>query len=118
MEKVISNIGLDILGFDDEVDCAILDDEEFNKALSELEAGELELDDDEEDVLDTDLDYSETPVEADMVSVDADDLLAAERDLAFDPFEDEELMDSISDSDDTDIIVNDEEDIEDDETIE
>lgn len=106
MDKVISNVDLDLMDIDDEVDCAIMDDEDFIKALQSIEKGELLEDEDE--ATDLDIDYTDSLVEPDMVSTDADDLLAAERDIAFDPFEDDDIMDSIEGSDE-EIEVEDEE---------
>ena len=111
MDKVISDVDLDLMDIDDEVDCAILDDEDFVKALESIEKGELVLEDEDEPT-DLDIDYTDALVEPDMVSTDADDLLAAERDIAFDPFEDDDIMDSIEGSDE-EIEVEDEDEVED-----
>lgn len=85
---------------EDELDCAVLNDDQFNAALTDIQNKDgimKEVADDEDEVVDVNVDYSYDLVEPDMVSVDADDIIAAERDLAMDPFEDEDIMDAIGD---------------------
>ena len=110
MDNIITqDLNLDLLdNIDDEIDCAIMSDPQFIEALSKIEAQDYLEDEDEP--TDLTVDYTDELVEPDIVSTDADDLLAAERDIAFDPFEDDELMDSIPDSDE-EIEIEDDEDI-------
>lgn len=83
--------------FDDEVDCAIMNDPEFREAVADMASkrstAEEEVIEDEDEVVDTNIDYDGSIPDADIVDMDADDMLAAERDIAHDPFEDDELID-------------------------
>lgn len=88
-----------IEGFDDEVDCAIMNDPKFTEAIADMASqqptAEEELTtDDSEDMVDTTLDYEGSIPGTDITDMDADDLLAAERDIMHDPFEDDELFDA------------------------
>ena len=109
----------DKMGYiDDEVDCAILRDDDFEKALSnidecidnnndkcvkESESYDEDYDDFEDDeiddIIDSNQDYSNDVVDNTVEGLDADEMLAAERDLAFDPFEDDEIIDAVIDAD-------------------
>lgn len=84
-------------GFEDEVDCAIMNDPEFREAVADMASkqstAEEEVDHSEDEIVDTVIDYDESTPDADIVDMDADDLIAAERDIAHDPFEDDELID-------------------------
>lgn len=83
--------------FEDEVDCAIMNDSDFREAIADMASkqstAEEEVDHSEDEIVDTVIDYDESVPDADIVDMDADDLLAAERDIAHDPFEDDELID-------------------------
>lgn len=89
---------------EDEVDCAILNDEQFAASLSNVDNAEPtsidEIDDKEdEDLVDPNVDYSEDIHSADMVDMDADDMIAAERDLMLNPFEDDDIIDTAIEND-------------------
>lgn len=89
---------------EDEVDCAILNDEQFAASLSNVDNAEPtsidEIDDkEEEDLVDPNVDYSEDIHSADMVDMDADDMIAAERDLMLNPFEDDDIIDTAIEND-------------------
>ena len=83
--------------FDDEVDCAILSDPEFEDSLadmaSKMSTAQEELEDDD-DLVDVNVDYTDSVPGADIVDMDADDIIAAERDIMHNPFEDEDLIDA------------------------
>ena len=83
--------------FEDEVDCAIMSDPKFEEALADMATAPAtaaeEVRDEDEDLVDTSMDYDGSIPKADIVDMDADDVLAAERDIAHDPFEDDELID-------------------------
>lgn len=99
MAKIIDNEELNssVMDFEDEVDCACLRDEDFQEALADVNTAvstnEEEIEDDDDEIVDTALDYDGNIPSADVVDMDADDLLAAERDIAHDPFEDDEVID-------------------------
>ena len=82
--------------FADEVDCAILCDPKFEDSLAEMEASlptaQEELDDD--DMVDVNVDYTGSVPGADIVDMDADDIIATERDIMHNPFEDEDIVDA------------------------
>ena len=84
--------------FEDEVDCAIMSDPKFEEALADMATAPAtaaeEVHDEDEDLVDTSMDYDGSIPKADIVDMDADDVLAAERDIAHDPFEDDELIDA------------------------
>lgn len=89
---------------EDEIDCAILNDEQFATSLSNIDNAEStaieEIDDrEEEDLVDPNVDYSEDIHSADMVDMDADDMIAAERDLMLNPFEDDDIIDTAIEND-------------------
>lgn len=93
-------------GFDDEVDCAIIGDQDMQDALAALEKDpnativDEEIDMGSSDAIDPSVDYSEDVVSADFTDMDADDIIAAERDMAYDPFKDDELIDAATGGDD------------------
>lgn len=96
--------------FEDEIDYAIMCDPKFEEALADMaskqptvEEERYDDDCDDEDYIDTDMDYYESTPSADIVDMDADDLLAAERDIAHDPFEDDEIIDIAIGDDDIEI---------------
>lgn len=100
--------------FEDEVDIALAinesDDEEFDEFDDEESIdNEIELDDENiEDEIDTELDYSDEVPEVNDVDMRASDMIAAERDLLADPFEDDDVIDvAIGDEDLEDIEVKD-----------
>lgn len=77
---------------DDEIDCAILNDEKFDKAASEL----YDIDNPANDeAIDLNTDFSEDIHSPDFVDMDADDMIAAERDIMINPFEEDELLDDV-----------------------
>ena len=86
-----------VASFDDEVDCAILSDPEFEESLadmaSKMSTAQEELEDDD-DLVDVNVDYTDSVPGADIVDMDADDIIAAERDIMHNPFEDEDLIDA------------------------
>lgn len=88
--------------FDDEIDCAIISDRQFFDAYDKMDANAYEktLPSEDTNVTDVTISYDDSIPEADMVDTDADDVIAAERDLAHHPFEDDEIIDSIVDEDD------------------
>lgn len=98
MNTVNSEEFSSIMDFDDEMDCACVSDEDFQKALEELEndksTAEEEVDEGEDDVIDTQIEYYDSIPGTDIVDMDADDMIAAARDIEFNPFEDDEIMDA------------------------
>ena len=109
MAKITDNEELNssVMDFEDEVDCACLRDEDFQEALADVNTAvstnEEEIEDDDDDeIVDTTLDYDGSIPSADVVDMDADDLLAAERDIAHDPFEDDEVIDAAIGDDEPD----------------
>ena len=88
-----------IEGIDDEIDCAIMSDPKFIEAIADMAAQhptvEEEITTDEsEHLVDTTIDYYGSIPGTDITDMDADDVLAAERDIMHDPFEDDELIDA------------------------
>jgi len=87
----------DLGPIEDEIDCAILNDEQFAACLSDIDNAEStateELNEEDEELVDVNVDYSEDIHSPDMVDMDADDLIAAERDVMTNPFEDDEIID-------------------------
>lgn len=87
--------------FDDVIDCAILDDDNMVGSISDIENSPATTEpDDDDDLIDATVDYSDDLHEPDFVDVDAESMIAAERDLLYDPFEDEEIVDAISNGED------------------
>lgn len=88
--------------FDDEIDCAIISDKQFFDAYDKMDANAFEktLPSVDTNVTDVTISYDENIPEADMVDTDADDVIAAERDLSYHPLEDDELIDSAIDDND------------------
>lgn len=119
MADIVKNEELDssVMGFEDEIDCACLSDEDFQEALADVNTAqstvEEELDDDDE--IDVNLDYTGNKPDADIVDQDADDLLATERDIAYNFFEDEDIIDAAVGDDEPDFDEDDDEDTDDDE---
>ena len=101
---------LDML--DDSIDAALIGDSDVDAVLDSMHEDIEDLVDDEDDeIVDTDIDYSEDEVDNTLEGLDADDIIAAERDIAFDPFEDDEIIDTAigddADALDNDVDVND-----------
>lgn len=97
---------------EDPEDCAILGDEDMENALIDSDTEELPDDDDYDDIDDDDIDLNQDftgdIADLDIEGVDADDIIAAERDIAHDPFEDDELIDAATNGgDDDDIFLDD-----------
>lgn len=102
-----------INSIEDPEDCAILGDEDMENALIDSDTEELPNDGDYEDDNDIDLnqDFTGDIADLDIEGIDADDIIAAERDIAHDPFEDDELIDAATNGgDDDDIFLDDDED--------
>jgi len=100
---------------DDPEDCAILGDEDMENALLDSDSEEIP-DNDDEDLGDEDIDFDQDftgdLADLDIEGVDADDIIAAERDIAHDPFEDDELIDAATNGgDDDSIFLDDDDDI-------
>lgn len=121
MASILKNEELDssVMGFDDEIDCACLSDEDFQEALADVNTtqptADEEVDEDSDELADLNMDYTGCKPDADIVDQDADDLLATERDVAYDVFEDEDLIDAAVGDDEPDFDEDDDEDIDDNE---
>ena len=97
-----------INSIEDPEDCAILGDEDMENALIDSDTEELPDDDDD---IDLNQDFTGDIADLDIEGIDADDIIAAERDIAHDPFEDDELIDAATNGgDDDDIFLDDDED--------
>ena len=103
-----------INSIEDPEDCAILGDEDMENALIDSDIEELPDDDDYDDIDDDDIDLNQDftgdIADLDIEGVDADDIIAAERDIAHDPFEDDELIDAATNGGDDDSIFLDDDD--------
>lgn len=104
-----------INSIEDPEDCAILGDEDMENALIDSDTEELPDDDDYEDTdnddIDLNQDFTGDIADLDIEGIDADDIIAAERDIAHDPFEDDELIDAATNGgDDDSIFLDDDED--------
>lgn len=104
-----------INSIEDPEDCAILGDEDMENALIDSDTEDLPNDDEYDDIDDDDIDLNQDftgdIADLDIEGVDADDIIAAERDIAHDPFEDDELIDAATNGgDDDDIFLDDDED--------
>ena len=89
---------------DDEIDIALLNDDDFNSALNSIKeddtsAFDLVDDLDEEDDVDTNIEYTDAGLDYSLEDIDANEIIAAERDIAINPFEDEELVDAATSND-------------------
>ena len=92
-----------INSIEDPEDCAILGDEDMENALIDSDTEELPYDDYEDtddDDIDLNQDFTGDIADLDIEGIDADDIIAAERDIAHDPFEDDELIDIAMNTDD------------------
>jgi len=109
-EKTIADNSFDsIFGIEDSIDAAIIGDEYVDEELANMkadaDAGVLntpiseELDGDEfsadedEDIIDSDMDYEEDLSDPDPVESDAIDYIEAEKELIKNPFEEDETID-------------------------
>lgn len=103
-----------INSIEDPEDCAILGDEDMENALIDSDTEELPDDDDYDDIDDDDIDLNQDftgdIADLDIEGIDADDIIAAERDIAHDPFEDDELIDAATNGGDDDSIFLDDDD--------
>lgn len=121
MASILKNEELDssVMGFDDEIDCACLSDEDFQEALADVNTAQPtadeEVNEDSDELADLNMDYTGCKPDADIVDQDADDLLATERDVAYDVFEDEDIIDAAVGDDEPDFDEDDDEDIDDNE---
>lgn len=87
--------------FEDEVDCAIVNDKKFQGAMDYIANDNSPFDDDsninDDDISDMDidlsLDYTTNPG-VQMEDIEADDIISAARDIAYNPFEDDEYIDA------------------------
>lgn len=76
--------------FEDAIDTALAVDDN----IDDIKLDDNSLSDEEDDeIVDTNIDYIDDEVDNSIEGVDADDIIAAERDIAFDPFEDDEIID-------------------------
>lgn len=76
--------------FEDAIDTALAVDDN----IDDIKLDDNSLSDEEDDeIIDTNIDYIDDEVDNSIEGVDADDIIAAERDIAFDPFEDDEVID-------------------------
>jgi len=76
--------------FEDAIDTALAVDDN----IDDIKLDDNSLSDEEDDeIVDTNIDYIDDEVDNSIEGVDADDIIAAERDIAFDPFEDDEVID-------------------------
>ena len=81
--------------FEDTIDIALAVDD----SIDDIKDEDIS---DEDDIVDTNINYDNDEVDNSIEGLDADDIIAAERDIAFDPFEDDEIID-IAIGDDKDI---------------
>ena len=118
MADIVKNEELDssVMGFDDEIDCACLSDEDFQEALADVNTAQSTADEELDDVdeIDLNMDYTGAKPDADIVDQDADDLLATERDIAYDVFEDEDIINAAVGDDEPEIDDDDEDEVADD----
>lgn len=76
--------------FEDAIDTALAVDDN----IDDIKLDDNSLSDEEDDeIVDTNIDYIDDEVDNSIEGVDVDDIIAAERDIAFDPFEDDEIID-------------------------
>lgn len=102
-----------INSIEDPEDCAILGDEDMENALIDSDTEEFPDDSDYEDTdddIDLNQDFTGDIADLDIEGIDADDIIAAERDIAHDPFEDDELIDAATNGGDDDSIFLDDDD--------
>ena len=88
MYKTIPEYDIDVSTiFEDAIDIALASDDSIDDI-------EVEEDESEDDIVDTDISYEDDDIDNSLEGVDADDIIAAERDIAFNPFEDDEVIDA------------------------
>ena len=91
--------------FEDVIDCSIIGDDDMQAALDQLEHDpnstvvDEDLDMDRSDIFDYTVDFSDDIVSANFIDMDTDDMIASERDMIYDPFEDDDIIDSIAGND-------------------
>jgi len=76
--------------FEDAIDTALAVDDNIDDI--KLDDNSLSNEEDDE-IVDTNIDYIDDEIDNSVEGADADDIIAAERDIAFDPFEDDEIID-------------------------
>lgn len=85
--------------FEDAIDTALAVDD----SIDDIEVKE---DESEDDIVDTDINYGDEDIDNSLEGIDANEIIAAERDIAFNPFEDDEIIDTaIGDDKDIDFDV-------------
>ena len=87
--EAIPEYDLDCI-FEDTVDTALAVDDNIDDI--ELDDNSLSNEEDDE-IVDTNINYVDDEIDNSIEGADADDIIAAERDIAFDPFEDDEIID-------------------------
>ena len=101
--------------FEDVIDCSIIGDDDMQAALDQLEQDpnstvvDEDLDMDRSDIFDHTVDFSDDIVSANFIDMDTDDMIASERDIIYDPFEDDDIIDSIA-GNDADMLVSEDDD--------
>lgn len=76
--------------FEDAIDTALAVDDNIDDI--KLDDNSLSNEEDDE-IVDTNINYVDDEIDNSIEGADADDIIAAERDIAFDPFEDDEIID-------------------------
>ena len=87
---------------DDEIDTALLNDNNFNEALDSIKNNDYFVNE-EDELIDTNIEYTDAGLDMTAEDIDANDIIAAERDIAINPFEDDEIVDAAVGSDNIDI---------------
>lgn len=88
MYKTIPEYDIDVSTiFEDAIDTALASDD----SIDDIEVKEDEF---EDDIVDTNISYEDDDIDNSLEGIDADDIIAAERDIAFNPFEDDEIIDA------------------------
>ena len=87
--------------FEDAIDTALAVDDNIDDI--KLDDNSLSNEEDDE-IVDTNINYVDDEIDNSIEGADADDIIAAERDIAFDPFEDDEIIDIAIGSDKDNII--------------
>ena len=100
MHRPIPNDSFDVsMIFEDAIDTALAVDD----SIDDIEVKE---DESEDDIVDTDISYEGEDIDNSLEGIDANEIIAAERDIAFNPFEDDEIIDTaIGDDKDIDFDV-------------
>lgn len=76
--------------FEDAIDTALAVDDNIDNIELDDNSSSNEEDD---EIVDTNMNYIDDEIDNSIEGADADDIIAAERDIAFDPFEDDEIID-------------------------